>query len=70
MTLQELGYEYLRSAQAVRKRIVQLKNGLDEREKLQNRELKSRIYSLYCSARDAETTGNYLVHYKEGVLLQ
>jgi len=65
MTLRELGNEYLREAKTVRERIKTLRAGMDKLKEKRRKELEKRIFSLYSTACEAESTGKHLIGYYE-----
>ena len=66
MTLNELGFEYLHEAKAVRTRIKELRRGVNEKKLKRNKAFEDRLYALYIAANDAEKTGKYLINYYTG----
>ncbi len=63
MTLQEMGREYLRQHDMIRKRIAELRAtepGLSPKKKLK---LRSRILALYADAASLKSIGTHLINY-------
>lgn len=65
MTLFEMGEEYLKQAEEVKKQIDLLRERLGYVSGLELYRMRGDILKLYSIARDLKDTGDYLVHYYE-----
>lgn len=65
MTLFEMGEEYLKQAQAIKRQISLLRKRLEHVSGLELYRTRGDILRLYSIARELKDTGDYLIHYYE-----
>lgn len=65
MTLLEMGEEYLKQAEDVKKQILLLRSRSKQAAGLELYRIRGDILKLYTIARDLKSTGDYLIHYYE-----